>query len=769
MRARVKPRKLDPGGHPLWGHVAGAWEATHGTRNRILDHGPGRYTANITVTTGNAGSIWKHGPHGLYLDSSVSLVWDAVTVAHVPRLKAAKNVTYEFFVDSKGSSGNSTVFAWNDAGGFYIVVKSGDLYTGKVGQSQESMTTSGTFTSGVWRHVHVVIGGDGKACKVYIDGVLDRSFTMADALNPAGALTLTHPSYPMTCAVLFWRIYDIALQPAEIAALARDPWLLYRIPRPLQRKPAGGITHQGDAAGDSETLGEAAGATLARGTAEGGSESDGLADGTVRAGAVAEGGSDSDGSATGSLLVGGAGSGDSDTDGEVIGQAIIGGTAEGASDTDGEATASEPAYAESVAESEGQVQGLVRIPGEAIGDSESDGLAEASVRRGAQAEGSSESDAEVSGAVALGASGEGASESEGAAEAILVLYVTADGTSESDGSSEASVAAAVFLTVRERILLNLEATLESIQVANGFDHDLVEVHRVDRLGISLKRYPAALIREIAADEGETLSGTTGYTDSTLRIEVGLWTRDFSEVSASEVNALLLDVERALMVDPFRAGLALDTQIQGNALVATDSAEPFARHALRLSVPYREDRTHADQVDGQRGYAYGNFPVLAPAKAQSLSVRERAVRDLVAAIEGISVAAGYQHTVLEVLRLGTRPQAIAGFPSLIVLEPSEAKREGRDAPLGVLTCDLDVAILFLAREVDAGTLPTRVTELLGDLKRAILLDGRRGGVATATRVLRNRQEVDEVSEPLGLYRVDARITYRHDRLDPTLAR
>jgi len=328
----------------------------------------------------------------------------------------------------------------------------------------------------------------------------------------------------------------------------------------------------------------------------------------------------------------------------------------------------------------------------------------------------------------------------------------------------------LLLTIRERILRNLQATLESIQTANGFDHDMGEVHRVDRLGFRLRRYPAALIREVRADEAETLRGATDYQDPQLSVELGLWIRDFDEAPASDANALLMDVERALMVDPGRAGLALDTAILGNALAATQSAQPFAQHVVRVAIPYREDRNHPSKIDGVGGTSFGSFPITAPAKSQALSVRERAVRDLVAALEAIAAGAGYASTIEAVLRFGARPQNVPGFPSVVVAETGEAKREGgRDAPLGALSCDLDVALLLWARDLEPGILPQRVHEVLGDIRRAILADGRRGGNAVATRVLATRQEVDETGEPFGLYRVETRIVYRHDRLDPSRSR
>lgn len=327
----------------------------------------------------------------------------------------------------------------------------------------------------------------------------------------------------------------------------------------------------------------------------------------------------------------------------------------------------------------------------------------------------------------------------------------------------------VLLDVRERVMRNVEATLRSIALANGFDHDVAVVLRVDDVGFNLDAYPAILIREADTQEGQTEQGREARQDNLLELELGLWIRD-EEAPPEVANAFLLDVQRAMMADPRRGGLAHDTLERGSQLIASETMAPFAYQAARFAIDFRHDHDDPFQQDGVAGGGFGSFPLVVGAKAHALSARERIVRDLVAALQAIARANGYQNDVAAVERVLDVPARIPAFPVIFVQETQETKQEGAGAaPAGLVRADLRLTLFVWAREDLAATLPGEVNELLADTKRAVRVDVTRGGVALMTQVTGTVQEVDDVGTPFGLHRVETLVRYRHARNDPSAAR
>ena len=326
----------------------------------------------------------------------------------------------------------------------------------------------------------------------------------------------------------------------------------------------------------------------------------------------------------------------------------------------------------------------------------------------------------------------------------------------------------VVLAIRERLLRNLEQTMLSIQAANGFGVDVQEVQRVDEGFSGVEAFPAILIREVRSDEDGLERAGTGLQDIQFRFEIGLWVRDDDDAAAA-ANALLLDVEAALSVDPERAGLAEDTTIDGSRLRVTAQSEPYALQVVDVVVHVRHDADDPFEILGVLGSQYGSFPISAPSLEDSVSVRERIVLDLVSTAEGITTANGYRTEVFEVDRAIDIPHRREGFPTVFVVETSEVKRVGQGVPTGLKACDLNVVLHVWEREADASRLPGEMTLVLAELKRALMVDPSRGGRAISTEILTTEQDLDEIGTPLGLYRIGTRIRYRHAHSDPSAAR
>lgn len=347
-----------------------------------------------------------------------------------------------------------------------------------------------------------------------------------------------------------------------------------------------------------------------------------------------------------------------------------------------------------------------------------------------------------------------------------VMHFAAAVESRATAAAATFVAPAVRHTIPERVLLNIEATLDSIAVANGFDHDVVEVSRIDEFGPMFEAYPSISIAEGRGSDSVLLTSSVDRVAGTLDVEIALWVRK-DATRATVANALLKDVERALMVDPKRGGLAVDTRLLGSFLTAPEAIDPLAVHVMRVEIDMRHDYDDAFAQGGVQGATFGAFPIAAPAQGNATSVRERVVADLAAGLALISQANGYQNDVVDVTREPVGPWSFEALPGVSIVEAAESKSEPMP---GVILCELSIVVLGWDHNADdQEALAQDVNNLLGDIKNAVLADPRRGGEALTTSVVHNAQNVSDVPRPYGGHELGVEIKYRHGRQDPTVAR
>lgn len=147
-------------------------------------------------------------------------------------------------------------------------------------------------------------------------------------------------------------------------------------------------------------------------------------------------------------------------------------------------------------------------------------------------------------------------------------------------------------SLRENILINIEAALNNISVDNSYRTNPKLVSR------KLKHFD-----ELASDQFPTLflsDGPETIIDSTnkelmcnmeviIRGYVKYDEVDISENSASKLlNKLIADVKETLNVDKIR-----DSNADETLIIAMDTdeglLEPFAAFELRVSIPYSVDR------------------------------------------------------------------------------------------------------------------------------------------------------------------------------------
>jgi hypothetical protein len=145
-------------------------------------------------------------------------------------------------------------------------------------------------------------------------------------------------------------------------------------------------------------------------------------------------------------------------------------------------------------------------------------------------------------------------------------------------------------TVREKILDNIKATLDSVLVANGYDNDLSSVQRWKQNGNDLKDIPAVIVK---AGPENTVDNKFPLTTCKMTVFLDLWIReneDAANDTDEKLNSLLGDIKKALKVDITRGGFAVDTFIGSILPFEIVEGEPHAGLIIETEIHYRHRQT-----------------------------------------------------------------------------------------------------------------------------------------------------------------------------------
>ena len=151
-----------------------------------------------------------------------------------------------------------------------------------------------------------------------------------------------------------------------------------------------------------------------------------------------------------------------------------------------------------------------------------------------------------------------------------------------------------------------------------------------------------------------------------------------------------------------------------------------------------------------------------------SVREQMMKNIQASLAGITIENGYANTLNAVERLLQSGQSSL-LPMAYLLEGDDDVTS--EAPLGLLSRQLSVGVVLLVQQddhVDARSASEAMNSLIADVQKAVQLDERRGGVAVNTVETGVSPVQIEEGMPVLSCTVAYRISYRHSRLDPTIA-
>ena len=146
-------------------------------------------------------------------------------------------------------------------------------------------------------------------------------------------------------------------------------------------------------------------------------------------------------------------------------------------------------------------------------------------------------------------------------------------------------------TVREKIMQNIETTMNEISKANGYSNDIASVQRWRQGGNPRTDVPCIVIN-CGPEEKEPVPNP--LTTCMLTVNIDVWIRhDEDDVPGSTdaiLNSLLGDVEKALMVDITRGGYAVDTVSERNIPFAMDEGAPHAGITMDVGIHYRHKIT-----------------------------------------------------------------------------------------------------------------------------------------------------------------------------------
>ncbi len=145
-----------------------------------------------------------------------------------------------------------------------------------------------------------------------------------------------------------------------------------------------------------------------------------------------------------------------------------------------------------------------------------------------------------------------------------------------------------------------------------------------------------------------------------------------------------------------------------------------------------------------------------------------MKNLQAALETITVENGYANTLNAVER--TLQSGQSSQPPMAYLLEGDDDATG-EAPLGLLSRQLSVGVVLVVQQddaVDARSASEVMNSLIADVQKTLQQDERRGDLAINTEETGVSPVQIEEGMPVLSCSVAYRITYRHNRLDPTIA-
>lgn len=154
-------------------------------------------------------------------------------------------------------------------------------------------------------------------------------------------------------------------------------------------------------------------------------------------------------------------------------------------------------------------------------------------------------------------------------------------------------------SVRMRILENVRDTLKTIDGPPGYYCDLSRgggIYFYARSMAAIEDAPAIVI--VVLEETKSQERVFGFQEGTLRIGLVCVTREGDRSDAVRaIDALFHDVERVLMRDPQRGGLAYDTRVVRMVGYPEEDQLPMISFLVEIEVVYRHGVSDPKSLTG----------------------------------------------------------------------------------------------------------------------------------------------------------------------------
>jgi len=144
-------------------------------------------------------------------------------------------------------------------------------------------------------------------------------------------------------------------------------------------------------------------------------------------------------------------------------------------------------------------------------------------------------------------------------------------------------------SIREQIMVAIKAALTGISTANGYDNDIHGgVQRFQQEGAQLSNPPAILL-SLEDEQKQRLESNICECTMIVSVEVqAIDDEENPDDTATYVDSLVTDVERALAIDSRFGELAIDSEVTGVNPQVLVEGQPYVGSTLTLIVRYRHD-------------------------------------------------------------------------------------------------------------------------------------------------------------------------------------
>lgn len=149
-------------------------------------------------------------------------------------------------------------------------------------------------------------------------------------------------------------------------------------------------------------------------------------------------------------------------------------------------------------------------------------------------------------------------------------------------------------SIRERIVKNVVSTLLGITKANGYHATMKYVDRDEETALTRNQeFPNCFLAEASE---EAALRPFNYWTKNLSIQISVAVQNKGQMS-TELNRTLADIEKAMMTDPARGGLAIETILKRNTQLVSAVGDPVGVSIIDMEIVYRHDFGNPNTLTG----------------------------------------------------------------------------------------------------------------------------------------------------------------------------